>query len=140
LLESSKPSIKEATMPDAAQTAIITAIISALVSLSVGLGTIATNYALTSRQNDEKMIELAVDILKANCTSNEGVVPARKWAVNVIQHFAPSGVPLDEDTKKALLEVFALLPGSFSKDFSSDFDVGPHSPCLRMPSLVGPKH
>lgn len=81
---------------------------------------------LSQKYANDKMIELAAEILKSDCKSAPGLVPARPWAVSVIEKFSP--VPLGEEAKSALLHN-SITPGSFSTGFSGkDFDVG-HNPC-----------
>lgn len=81
---------------------------------------------LSQKYANDKMVELAVEILKSDCKSAPGLVPARPWAVSVIEKFSP--VQLGEDAKSALFHN-SIVPGGFSTGFSGkDFDVG-QNPC-----------
>lgn len=84
------------------------------------------DYALRSRQMDIKMVGHAVDILKSDRKTGSGIVPARQWAVQVIDKFA--FIHFSEQAKAALLHN-SIAPGAFStKDFSSGFDIA-RNPC-----------
>ena len=51
---------------------------------------------------NDRMVELAVDILKSSdCKTAPNLAAARPWAVSVIEKFSP--VPMDADVKSALL-------------------------------------
>jgi hypothetical protein len=78
-----------------------------------------------SQEIHVKMIELAVDILKSTCTSDAGLVPAREWAVNLIDRYSP--IPLSDQAKAAIVHN-SIAPGAFDSGFSSDFDIG-RNPC-----------
>lgn len=80
-----------------------------------------------NRDIDERMIGLAVDVLKSDCRSAPGLVPARRWAVSVIAHYS-NDVPLQEDAREALAQN-SVSPAEFNKDFSSDFASRPANPC-----------
>jgi hypothetical protein len=104
---------------------IVVALI-ALVSAAIGsaVSPIIDAFVRTRVVND-KLVELAIDILKSDCKTAPGLVPARQWAVDVIQKLSP--VHLSEEAKAALIHN-SIAPGAFSRDFNSDFDIG-RNPC-----------
>lgn len=100
--------------------------IAAAAAIVGALTTAYVDYQLRSRGMDNKMVELAIDVLKADCKTEPGLVPARKWAVEVINHYAT--VKLEPDAQAALAQ-HSIGQGSFSSDFSpKDFDVA-RNPC-----------
>ena len=69
---------------------------------------------LSQKYANDKMVELAVEILKSDCKTAPGLVPARPWAVSVIEDFSP--VRLGEDAKSALLHN-SIVPGGLRRQF-----------------------
>ena len=100
----------------------------ALVSAIIG-GAVspAVDALIRTRLVNDKLVELAIDILKSDCKTAPGLVPARPWAVDVIEKLSP--VHLSEEAKAALAHN-SIAPGAFSNDFNSDFDIG-RNPCTR---------
>jgi hypothetical protein len=85
-----------ASLYDLAQNVLI-----AVLAGVVGAGVTAyVDYQLRTRDMDIKMVELAIDVLKSDCKIEPGLVPARKWAVEVINHYAT--VELEPDAQAAL--------------------------------------
>lgn len=85
-----------------------------------------TDYWLRSRDMDNKMVEVAIDVLKSDCKKEPGIVPARKWAVSILKKYSP--VPMNRDVEAALLQN-SIKPGGFNpQDFSKDFDIA-RNPC-----------
>jgi hypothetical protein len=72
----------------------------ALISAATGVVGALFGYAAADREASVKMIEVAVGILAAKPEGN--IKPARKWAVDIINHY--SDVKLPEDVKAALLD------------------------------------
>jgi hypothetical protein len=105
------------------------AILAALIGLAgVVVGGIVTPTAdafLRTHVVNDKLVELAIDILKSDCKTVPGLVPARPWAVDVIDKLSP--VPLSEDAKAALIQN-SIAPGDFNRDFGKDF-VEARNPC-----------
>jgi hypothetical protein len=104
---------------------IVVALI-ALVAAALGsaVGPVIDAF-VRARFVDDKMIELAVDILKSDCKAAPGLVPARGWAIDVIDKF--SSVKMSVEAKTALAHN-SITPGAFSSGFSADFDIS-RSPC-----------
>jgi hypothetical protein len=84
-------------------------VVSAIISSSVTFG---ATYFSSSRENDAKMVEMALGILRA--VPSENVIAARSWAIRVID--AHSGTPFTSDEKNALLK--NAIPYVPSMDFS----------------------
>jgi ABC-type phosphate/phosphonate transport system permease subunit len=77
---------------------IVVALIGAVLGGAVGP---VVQAILAQKYANDKMIELAVEILKSDCKSAPGLVPAKPWAVSVVERFSP--VQLGKDAKSALL-------------------------------------
>jgi hypothetical protein len=86
-----------------------------------------TDAFLRAHVLNDKMVELAVDILKSDCKNSPGLVPARKWAVDVISQL--SSVKMGDDAKVALVQN-SIAPGAFDSSFSADFDIA-RNPCAK---------
>ena len=113
--------------------------VSGLVGTIIGVaGAPFVQAVLSQKYANDKMIELAVEILKSDCKSAPGLVPARPWAGSVIEKFSP--VHLGEDAKAALLHN-SIAPGSFDSSFNSDFDIA-KNPCDVKPASLpsAPSH
>ena len=112
----------EVTVSEGSLSAAFGAIL-ALVGALVGA---AADYQLRSRDLDIKMIDVAIAVLKSDCVHEPGLVPARKWAVDIVGRFSP--VPMGADAKLALTEN-SIRGADFISDFSNDFATVARSAC-----------
>ena len=101
------------------------ALAGAIIAAVAGFAGVVLENQWHNRDLDGRMVGLAIDVLKSDCKSAPGLMPAREWAVAIIQRF--SAVPLDESAKAALVHN-SIAPGAFSSDFSSGFDIA-RNPC-----------
>ena len=100
---------------------IVIALIALFGAVVGGMVSPIVDAFIRARVVNDKLVELAIDILKSDCKTAPGLVPARPWAVDVIQKLSP--VHLSEEAKTALIHN-SIAPGAFSRDFNSDFDIG----------------
>jgi hypothetical protein len=81
-------------------TEIRVVVISAVTALITSGLVAVVDYTVRKRESDIKMMEIAVDLLKAD--PNGPLQPARAWAVDVIRYYSKDGVPLSDDAGLAL--------------------------------------
>jgi hypothetical protein len=98
---------------------IVIALIALFGAVVGGMVSPIVDAFIRARVVNDRLVELAIDILKSDCKTAPGLVPARPWAVDVIQKLSP--VHLSEEARAALLHN-SIAPGAFSRDFNSDFE------------------
>lgn len=86
----------------AAIVALAVSVIGGLVSINIASREGTRQLRMHETDTGVRMVEIAIGILST--PPDENTKPLRKWAVDLLSTYAPINVPLDEESKSALLE------------------------------------